>query len=128
MSIHPELPADRRERARKALAPHLGKLSDHRRLDVSCRRNHHVAGVYAAGDDLVYAAVLTGHGHGSRDFVDVAHSASPGGTAYLDFLDLGRDTELEDKLPASCECGQHTLSRAALLTALRRAQPRLIVD
>jgi hypothetical protein len=114
--------ADRRAAAHAAISTLGGSLSAHRRLDVRCRDSHHVAAVYDAGGELVYSAKVGSHCHGSRDRVD----RSPGG-GHADLLDAGGDMMCDDAMPASCECGPRTLSRAALLASVRAGERHLIV-
>src|SRR5947209_3471190 len=51
-------PAERRAAATAALAGFDGQLSTYRRLEVRCRRSHHVAAVYSIDENLVYRAVV----------------------------------------------------------------------
>ncbi len=121
-------PAARRSTAAAALAAFAGHLSAHRRLDVRCRRSHHVAAVYNLGGDLVYRAVAGSRGHGHNDRVNEGHGGDPRGRPYADLLDTGVDPLADDELPASCECGPRMLSRSALLTAIAGQQRLLLVD
>ncbi|MEZ5186221.1 MAG: hypothetical protein R2720_10785 [Candidatus Nanopelagicales bacterium] len=109
-----ENPDTRRQRAAEALAALGMHRSDHQRLSVQCARSHHLAGVYETDAGLVYAAIEGPHAHGSRDRVDTAHHGGPRGTEYADML--AGDAMSDDGLPAWCDCGSHTLSRAGLLS------------
>jgi hypothetical protein len=120
--------ADRRAAAKAAITALDGPLSEHRRLDVRCRRSHHVAAVYEADGVLVYSATVGTHGHGSRDRVDTGHGASSRGRGHTDLLDTSGDPLCDDGIPASCECGPRTLSRAALLASLGQDVRHVIVD
>lgn len=86
--------------------------SDHQLLSVQCPRGHHVAFVYDTTAGPVYWAITGPHAHGSRDFVDTPHHASARGTEYVDLLD--GEPLADDALPAWCDCGPRTLSRAEL--------------
>ena len=120
--------AERRAAAQAAITALDGPLSVHRKLDVRCRRSHHVAAVYEADGTLVYSATVGPHGHGSRDRVDTGHGASSRGRGHTDLLDTSGDPLCDDGIPASCECGPRTLSRAALLTSLGQDVRHVIVD
>jgi hypothetical protein len=119
---------ERRAAARSAITALDGPLSTHRRLDVRCRNNHHVAAVYEADSELVYSAMVGPRGHGSRDREDVGHGSSSRGRGHVDLLDTGEDLLADDDMPASCECGPRVLSRAALLGALEEGRHHVIVD
>ncbi len=120
--------ADRRAAAQAAITALDGPLSVHRKLDVRCRRSHHVAAVYEADGALVYSATVGPHGHGSRDRVDTGHAASSRGRGHTDLLDTSGDPMSDDSIPASCECGPRMLSRAALLASMEQGARHLIVD
>jgi hypothetical protein len=45
---------------------------------------------------------------------------------YAELLDTGGDPLADDGLPASCECGPHTLSRSALLASIARRRHVLV--
>ncbi|UAK31397.1 hypothetical protein K8O92_26930 [Nocardia asteroides] len=85
-------------------------------LQVRCGRGHHVATVFDTSAGAVYRSVVGRHAHGDRDFVDTGHGAHHRGTRYVDLL--AADAIVDDGLPASCECGSHTLSRAGLIRAV----------
>jgi hypothetical protein len=104
---------DRQERAAQALAALGSHRSQKRRLNVQCPRSHHVAAVYETDEGLVYCAIEGPHAHGSKDRVDTAHHGGSRGTEYVDLL-VG-DLLVDDALPAWCDCGPWTLSRAQLL-------------
>lgn len=104
---------DRRRRAGQALADLAGPRSEHQRCSVQCAASHHLAAVYETGAGLVYHSVEGPHSHGSKDRVDTAHHGGPRGREYVDLL-VG-DAMSDDGLPAWCDCGPHTLSRAQLL-------------
>ena len=119
---------DRRAAAHAAITALDGPLSGYRRLDVRCRRSHHVAAVYEADGVLVYSATVGSRGHGSRDRVDVGHAGSSRGRGHTDMLDTRGDPMSDDGIPASCECGPRILSRAALLASVGQGVRHLIVD
>ena len=102
---------ERRTTARAALEA-LGSHRSHGRLlNVQCAHSHHLAEVYDTPSGLVYRALSGPHAHGSKDRIDVAHHAAHRGTEYVDLL----VPDTDDGLPAWCDCGTHTLSRAALI-------------
>lgn len=105
----------------------------HAILAVQCARAHHVAVVYASPDGLIYSAPqLRRHAHGDRDRFDGHHRepkhSHAGPRPWVDFLVPGADPTVDDELPAGCECGQRTLSRAALTQAIREGERRLVID
>jgi hypothetical protein len=120
--------ADRRAAAHAAVTALDGPLSTHRKLDVRCRNSHHVAAVYEADGVLVYSATVGPHGHGSRDRVDAGHAGSTRGRGHTDLLDTAGDMMSDDGIPASCECGPRTLSRAALLASVAQGERHMIVE
>lgn len=120
--------AERRAAARAAITALDGPLSAHRKLDVRCRQSHHVAAVYEADGELVYSATVGPHGHGSRDRVDAGHGSSDCGRGHTDLLDTSGDLMSDDNMPASCECGPRTLSRAALLASVEEGVRHVIVE
>jgi hypothetical protein len=121
-------PADRRAAAEAALAELDGELSAHRRLEVRCRRSHHVAAVYDTDIGLIYRAVVGTRGHGHQDRIDVGHRGDPRGRIYADVLDAGDDPMADDDLPATCQCGPRTLSRSALLASLAERHRHFFVS
>jgi hypothetical protein len=120
--------ADRRAAAQAAITALDGPMSAHRRLDVRCRHSHHVAAVYEADGMLVYSATVGTRGHGSRDRVDAGHAGSDRCRGHTDVLDTRGDLMSDDGMPASCECGPRTLSRAALLASVAEGVRHVIVD
>lgn len=103
-------------RAAQALATLGGHRSAHQVLGVQCRHAHHVAAVFDTADGLVYRSVSGPHSHGAKDRIDTGAHGSRGGTEYVDLLDA-RDAD--DQLPAWCDCGPRSLSRASLLDHVR---------
>lgn len=105
---------------RRHLAEHaldsLAQAGEQVRLRVRCGRGHHVATVFDTPAGLVFHSVIGTHAHGDRDFVDTGHGAHDLGTRYVDLL--AADGIVDDALPAACECGPHTLSRAQLTQAI----------
>jgi hypothetical protein len=85
-------------------------------VQVRCGRGHRVAVVLDTPAGPVYRSMTGLHAHGSRDFVDAAHGAHQHGTRYVDLL--AGDSTVDDGLPAGCECGPYTLSRARLQQAV----------
>lgn len=99
-------------RAFEALGP---SPSEHAVLHVECAHSHHLAAVHATDAGLVYHTVLHAGSHGDRDRYDSGHHGDQLGLDWFDLLDAGDGPAVDDDLPAGCECGPHTLSRAALL-------------
>ena len=104
---------ERQAKAKEALESLGIHRSDHQQLSVQCSRSHHLAAVYRTSAGMVYHAVAGPHAHGSKDRIDTAHHASTRGTDYVDLLIA--DPMSDDGLPAWCDCGTHTLSRADLI-------------
>ncbi|MBF4766188.1 hypothetical protein ISU10_00220 [Nocardioides agariphilus] len=76
-----------------------------------------MAAVYLTPEGLVYESRIGPHSHGSKDFVDTGRKGSRGGVEYVDLLQADRATD--DALPAWCDCGPRTVSRAELLESVR---------
>lgn len=106
----------RQRKAAAALATYGAHRSDHQRLAVRCQHGHHVAFVYDTSSGPVYWAITGPHAHGSRDFVDTPHHAATRGSEYVDLLHAG--PVADDALPAWCDCGPRSLSRAELAQAI----------
>lgn len=117
----------RRQAARSAWAelPHGGR--DSIRLDVQCARSHHVAVVYDTSAGRVFVAPVRGHSHGSRDRVDEPHGSHAVET-WVDMLEAADDPLIDDSVPAWCDCGPRTLSRAAMLEWIAAGEHRVVVD
>lgn len=106
----------RRHLAVEALRGLGAHRSDSQRLSVQCARSHHLAFVYDTDVGLVVSASTGAHAHGSKDFVDTPHH----GAAHPEYADLLESAPLgSDEIPAWCDCGPHTLSRSALIGAVR---------
>lgn len=120
-------PAARRAAAIGAVRALAGKRDRYVRLRVRCSGSHQVATVYGTEIGLVYVARGGAHAHGSRDFVDVAHHDAVHGVEIVDLLDTGTDPTADDALPARCECGPRTVSRAELMRTVRAGRRRLLV-
>ncbi|QGF23062.1 hypothetical protein [Raineyella fluvialis] len=97
-------------------------------LQVQCNSAHHLAGVYATDAGRVYHSVLHSTSHGRKDFVDTGHHASQRGTDWFDLLDAVPGADVPDELPAGCECGPYTLSRAQLVQQIADGEGRVIVE
>ena len=111
----------RRHRAEAALTTLQGPRDRYQKLSIQCRHGHHVAWVYDTPSGLVYRSMTGPHAHGSRDFVDTGHHGTRRGTAgaggYVDLLEA--EATADDAMPAWCDCGPRTLSRADLLQHVR---------
>ncbi len=110
----------RRDRAERGLADLGIHRSDHQLLGVQCSRGHHVAAVYKTDEGRVYQSVIGPHSHGSKDFIDTGKSGSRSGTEHADLLVA--EAWADDNLPAWCDCGPRTLSRAELLGVIRAGE------
>lgn len=120
----------REERGRAAEAawsalPHGGH--DAVRLRVQCGPGHHIAHVYGTDAGLVYVAPVRPRSHGRRDLPDEPHGDQEP-NRWFDLLDSPESAAVDDSLPAWCDCGHRTLSRAALLTWLSSGEHRVVID
>jgi hypothetical protein len=120
----------REDRSRVAEAawsglPHGGH--DAVRLRVQCGHGHHVAAVYATESGFVYVAPVRAHSHGSSDLPDEPHGDQEP-HRWFDLLSDGEGTTADDALPAWCDCGHRTLSRAAVLLWLDSGEHRVVID
>lgn len=121
--------------AYRALGP---SPSDHSVLAVHCAAGHHVGGIYRTPRGLLYVGVPWAHGHGDRDRHDAAHHGGHRDTPWVDWLDADIDLDqdlqgvqgvaVEDTIPAGCECGRRTLSRARLAQAVQDGTRRMVID
>lgn len=109
--------SERRRAAAEALQALTKGSTEHERLSVQCPRSHHLAAVHDTAAGLVYRTRTGPHSHGSKDFVDTSHHAGEHGTEYVDLLPSTAADD--DALPAWCDCGPWTLSRADLLAQIR---------
>jgi hypothetical protein len=110
---------DRRRRAAARALEALGpRRRDARRLSIQCPHGHHVGAVYDTEAGLVLHALSGPHAHGAKDYVDTAHHGGPRGTEYADLLDAAWAGD--DALPAWCDCGSRTLSRAEVVREVGR--------
>lgn len=116
----------RARQADRALAslPHGGH--DAITLRVQCGKSHHVATVYDTAAGLVYAAPVRARSHGSFDLPDEPHSGHQP-RRWLDLLEVPTPAG-DDALPAWCDCGHRTLSRAEVRTWVAEGEHRVIVD
>ncbi|WP_245401914.1 hypothetical protein [Nocardia albiluteola] len=111
-----KLSAPERRRMAEGALDSIVHRSEHVLVHVRCGRGHHIAMVFDTPAGPVFQSAPGPHAHGARDFVDTAHGAHRHGSRYVDLL-AGDDT-VDDALPASCECGPYTLSRARLQQAI----------
>lgn len=107
----------RRRLAAEALASLGQSRQEHQRLSVQCPHGHHVAAVFDTEVGLVVRTLTGPHAHGSKDRVDTPHHAATRGQEYVDVLDPG--SSVDDQLPAWCDCGARTLSRAEVRRHVR---------
>lgn len=127
MATIPMSPTQRGAHARSAVEQLGGAARDQVRLQVHCAQSHHLARVIDTPEGLVYAATVHGHGHGSRDRVDVGHHGDRRPHPWYDLLDVS-GMSADDGLPAWCDCGSRSLSRAAVLGWVRAGERRVVVD
>ncbi|MFE3986947.1 hypothetical protein ACFYUD_35760 [Nocardia tengchongensis] len=118
-----ELPAPERRRLAQHTLDSLTDRAGHTLTRVRCGCGHHVAAVFDTPAGPVYQAATGARAHGSRDFVDAAHGAHGHGTRFADLL--AGDGFVDDALPASCECGPHTLSRVRLQQAVTNHEHKI---
>jgi hypothetical protein len=103
-------------------------------LAVHCAQAHHVATVYTTSVGPIYESHPRAHSHGGRDRHDAAHHGGHRDTPWLDWLAPGDGiggvggTTLDDPLPAGCECGARSLSRARLIAAVEAGDRRIVID
>lgn len=120
MSTSASAPQERRASAAAALSALGVRRSDAQVLSVQCRDGHHVAAVYRTDAGMVVATRTGPHGHGSRDFIDTGHRGARGGQDYVDLVEVG--PSVGDDVPAWCDCGVWTLSRAEIIDHLGSGQ------
>jgi hypothetical protein len=106
----------RHDRATRALTELGGERAEHEVLSVQCAHSHHVAAVYRTPVGPVFRSMTGPHAHGRMDRPDVAHHGHEHGTEYVEMLD---SDQADDMLPAWCDCGTWSLSRADLLAEVR---------
>jgi hypothetical protein len=125
----------RRRKATEVLAGMGRSLHDAKVLSVQCASGHHVAAVYRTPDGEVIRAATgrRSHGsrdridtpHGSRDRIDTPHGSRPARAPWSDFLDAG---PFAGAVPAWCDCGAWTLSRADLAAWLDAGEHRVVLE
>ena len=127
MKLQQSTPESRRQVARDAWAalPHGGREA--LRLQVQCARGHHVAAVYDTPAGWVFAAPVRAHSHGSRDRIDDPHG-SHGIETWVDLIAPIDDLLVDDSVPAWCDCGPRTLSRADMLGWIAAGERKAILD
>lgn len=118
----------REAQAREAFEALGASPSEQAVLQVHCSAAHHVAAVFRTGAGPVYHSILHFKAHGRRDYEDLGHHATRLGTDWFDLLEPGPDPLVSDELPAGCECGPRTLSRALLLEQVAQGVGRVVVD
>ena len=120
---------DVRERTAREAFEHLGpRASDLMRLQVTCARNHHLAACYDTDAGTIFRAVTHARSHGKRDLYDSGHHGSSQGKEWFDILSPGVGPAVDDALPAGCECGPYTLSRARLIQFIADGEHHVVVD
>lgn len=121
------LPLSEREKvAREALDALGDRRSEAAVLHVNCAHSHHLATVFETARGAVYLATVHGRSHGRRDREDTPHK--PHGEAlYVDLLAPSYGSQADDTMPAWCDCGQRSLSRAALQEWIGAGERRVVV-
>ena len=129
MATTPLAHADREQLARRGLALIEDRPSDFTLLSVQCTHGHHLATVFRTPDGSVYRSTPLGHSHshGDRDRYDSAHHAAEG-QPWVDLLEVPPSAAVDDGLPAWCECGVRTLSRAQLIQWIADGERRVNLD
>ena len=129
MATTPLAHADREQLARRGLALIEDRPSDFTLLSVQCTHGHHLATVFRTPDGSVYRSTPLGHSHshGDRDRYDSAHHAAEG-QPWVDLLEVPPSAAVDDGLPAWCECGARTLSRAQLIQWIADGEGRVNLD
>lgn len=116
---------ERRRRAAEVLADMGRALRDAKVLSVQCANGHHVAAVYRTPDGEVVRAATGRRSHGNRDRIDTPHRSRSARTLWSDFLDAG---PVAGAVPAWCDCGAWTLSRADLTAWLGAGERRVVLE
>lgn len=106
--------------------PHGGH--DAVRMRVQCGRGHHVAVVYVTEVGFVYVAPVRARSHGSSDLPDEPRGGQEPHRWFELLSDGKRATNVGDALPAWCDCGPRTLSRASVLQWLTSGERRVVID
>lgn len=120
-----------REHAARAAFEHLGpNPGDFVRLQVTCGRNHHVAAVYDTDIGTIFRSTTHAHAHGKRDRFDGAHTHGQDhqGQEWYDILNPGDGPQVDDGMPAGCECGPYTLSRELLIQHIVHGERHVLVS
>ena len=117
---------ERSRQAEQALAaiPHGGR--DAITLRVHCAKSHAVAKLYDTSEGLVYVGPVRAPSHGSFDLPDSPHSGHET-KRWLDLLAVNPAVS-DDAMPAWCDCGQRTLSRAEVLKWIAAGEHRVVID
>ncbi len=126
MSTTASSTARRQSRATQALSEVAATLARARVLAVQCEHGHHVAGVYRTDAGLVLQAESGRRSHGHRDRIDTPHRGTAGRPQWTDFLTP--EARVDDSVPAWCECGPWTLSRAAVAEWVDAGERRVVLS
>lgn len=102
--------------------------SDHLLLAVHCAQAHHVATVYTTPSGPLFVSHPRPYAHGDRDRHDAAHHGGHRDDPWLDWLAPGEGVSVDDPVPAGCECGRRSLSRARLLAVITSGDRRMVID
>jgi hypothetical protein len=95
---------------------------------VHCAQAHHVATVFTTSTGPLYVSHIRPHAHGARDRHDAAHHGGHRDDLWLEWLTPDGAVSIDDALPAGCECGPRSLSRARLLAAITAGERRLVIE
>lgn len=121
------LPLSEREKLARAALHALGdRRGEAAVLHVNCGHSHHLATVFDTREGAVYVATVHGRSHGHRDREDTPHKPH-GEASYIDLLTPPGGPWADDALPAWCDCGQRSLSRAALAEWTAAGERRVVV-
>jgi hypothetical protein len=125
MATAPSSSDARRRKAAEVLAGMGRSIHDAKVLSVQCASGHHVAAVFRTPDGEVIRAATGRRSHGNRDRVDTPHGSRPARVPWSDFLDAGPHA---GTVPAWCDCGAWTLSRADLIAWLDAGEYRVVLE
>jgi hypothetical protein len=103
--------------------PHGGR--DSVVMQVQCADGHELAKVFRTDAHLLVRTTVRPRSHGNRDLPDKPHTPNEM-RRIVDMLEV--DDAADDSIPAWCDCGARTLSRAALRDWLTQGEHRVIMD
>lgn len=102
--------------------PHRGR--DAVAMQVQCPEGHHLLKVLSTGAGPIVVTTVRAHSHGNRDRPDEPHTPAKA-REFVDMLAVADPAE--DEIPAWCDCGHRTLSRAAVAQWLAGGEKRVVI-